>query len=241
MSNSVSIILPTYNEKDNIIPLVTAIREVLGPRDDRCEIVVVDDDSPDGTGRLVQDRFAGEKGIRCLIRRGEKGLATAVRRGIRESSGEIVVVMDTDFNHRPDMLPQLIDFQKYYPIVVGSRFISYGGMRDWRRYYLSFFYNLFFIRVLLRTHVQDNLSGFFSIRRRILEQLPGDDIFRGYGDYFLRLLYYAARKRFRVLEVPVYYELRPSGESKTRFLPIFALYTKTTLNLLARSWLGRTP
>jgi len=231
MNDLVSIILPSYNERDNIIPLIDAIRKIFEDRSEGCEIIVVDDDSPDGTGPAVSDRFGEDKSVRCVIRKDDRGLATAIRRGISESTGDIIIVMDTDFNHDPDILPQLIDLQKYYTIVVGSRFISYGGMRDVWRYYLSFFYNLFFIRTLLRTHVQDNLSGLFSIRRAALDDLPWDTIFRGYGDYFLRLLYYAARKRQSILEVPVYYELRPSGDSKTSFLPIFLLYTKAVLAL----------
>ncbi|HDL64736.1 MAG TPA: glycosyltransferase [Proteobacteria bacterium] len=238
MKELVSIILPAYNEKDNIIPLIDAIREIFAGRTEEYEIIVVDDNSPDGTGRAVEERYGVDKSVRCIVRKDERGLATAIRRGISESSGDIVIVMDTDFNHNPDILPQLIDLQKYYTIVVGSRFISYGGMRDVRRYYLSFLYNLFFIRTLLRTHVQDNLSGLFSIRRAALYDLPWDTIFRGYGDYFLRLLYYAARKRQSVLEVPVYYELRSSGESKTSFLPIFLLYTKATLALKFHALFG---
>jgi len=238
MNDLVSIILPTYNERANIVPLVDAIRKIFMVRDEEYEVIVVDDNSPDGTGMVVREQFGGDNSVRCIIRQDERGLATAIRRGISESSGDIVIVMDTDFNHNPDILPQLIDLQKYYTIVVGSRFISYGGMRDVRRYYLSFFYNLFFIRTLLRTHVQDNLSGLFSIRRAALDELPWDTIFRGYGDYFLRLLYYAARKRQSILEVPVYYELRSSGESKTSFLPIFLLYTKATLALKFHALFG---
>ena len=231
MKDTLSIILPTYNERDNIISLIEAIKIILDGRRDDYEIIVIDDDSPDRTGVLVRERFQEDARVRCIIRKEERGLATAIRRGITDSTGDIIIVMDTDFNHQPDILPQLIDLQKYYTIVVGSRFISYGGMRDVWRYYLSFFYNLFFIRTLLRTHVQDNLSGLFSIRRAALYDLPWDTIFRGYGDYFLRLLYYAARKRQSVLEVPVYYELRSSGESKTSFIPIFLLYTKAALAL----------
>ena len=236
--NKISVILPTYNESENIVPLIVAIKEVLSSRRELYEIIVVDDDSADRTGEIVKDTFTEEMRVKCIIRKGERGLATAIRRGISESTGNIIVVMDTDFNHNPKQLPQLIDFLQYYKIIIGSRFISYGGMQDWRRYYLSFFFNLFFIRPLLRTHVQDNLSGFFSIHRAALDDLPWDTIFRGYGDYFLRLLYYAARKRQSILEVPVYYELRTSGESKTSFLPIFLLYTKATLALKFHALFG---
>jgi len=239
MKPVVSLILPTYNERENILPLIEKLSSVLDGHSVAWEMIVVDDDSPDGTGPAARERFAGDSRVRVVIRTGQRGLATAIRRGIDESGGSLVVVMDTDFNHEPSMLLQLIDFTRYYDMIVGSRFILSGGMRDWVRYYLSFAYNFFFIRPLLRTHVQDNLSGFFSIRREKLRELPADRIFWGYGDYFIRLLYYAARRKFAVLEVPVYYELRPAGESKTSFVRILLLYTRAVLELTLRRLAGR--
>jgi dolichol-phosphate mannosyltransferase len=227
-----SIILPTYNEHDNIVELIDAIRSYVGPAGLDYEVVVVDDNSPDGTAAFVRGHFPGDPRVKVQIRP-QRGLATAVRHGIAHSDGEIVVVMDTDFNHDPKMIPQMVKFLEYYDIVIGSRFVMGGGMEDKSRYYSSFAYNLF-IRLMFRTQVQDNLSGFFSVYRSHLMELDLDQIFYGYGDYFIRLLITAWRKRLAMLEVPVYYRLRRFGHSKTQFVRTFAQYTLSVLRLRLR-------
>ncbi len=224
-----SIILPTYNERDNIVELIDAIRGHVEPARLEYDVVVVDDNSPDGTAAVVQEHFSNDPRVRVLVRH-ERGLATAVRHGITHSDGEIIVVMDTDFNHDPKMIPQMVKFLEYYDLIIGSRFVMAGGMEDTFRYYSSFMYNLV-IRLMFRTQVQDNLSGFFSIYRCHLMELDLDKIFYGYGDYFIRLLITAWRKRLAMLEVPVYYRLRRHGHSKTQFVRTFAQYTLSVLRL----------
>ena len=226
----VSVVLPAYNEKGNIIELIDTIREQLLPMDIEKEIIVVDDNSPDGTGRLVQNHFVENKEVKTFIRIGEKGLATAIRHGIEKTSGNIIVVMDTDFNHDPKMLPQMIKFLEYYDIVIGSRFTSGGEMYDNFRYLCSYFYN-FIIRIALLTRLQDNLSGFFAIRREFLFSLDFDRIFWGYGDYFFRLLFYTQKLGVNILDVPVVYQRRKEGISKTRLLPLLVQYTIALIKL----------
>jgi dolichol-phosphate mannosyltransferase len=239
----VSVILPTYNESGNIGDLIAAIEAISHPEGWDTEIVVVDDNSPDGTVDAVkncQDRINDgwtTKGllqphieIKLLVRTQERGLATAIKYGILKSSGEVVVVMDTDFNHEPRMIPQMVKFLEFYDLVTGSRFVMGGGMEDMRRYYYSLYYNLF-VRMLLRLQVQDNLSGFFAIRREKLMPMNLDDIFQGYGEYFIRLLYSARRRGYRMLEVPVFYILRRHGQSKSRFLSMLRDYTGCVLSL----------
>ena len=228
----VSIILPTYNERGNILDLIEAIESNLKPEEMDYEIVVVDDSSPDGTGQLVQERFQGDGRVRAFIRK-EKGLATAIKHGILNSSGDVLVVMDTDFNHDPKMIPQMVKFLEYYDLVIGSRFVMGGGMEDLARYRLSFVYN-FFLRLLFRTQIQDNLSGFFAIYRERLMELDLEKIFYGYGDYFFRLLVMAWRKDFAMLEVPVFYILRRHGQSKTGFLRVLLQYTLAALKFRLR-------
>jgi dolichol-phosphate mannosyltransferase len=140
--------------------------------------------------------------------------------------------MDTDFNHDPAMIPQMADLLRYYDLVIGSRFVMRGGMEDALRYKLSFIYN-FFIRALFWTQIQDNLSGFFAVRKeRLFELAPiFDKIFYGYGDYFIRLLLAAWRRDWKILEVPVFYILRRHGASKTGFWRIFRDYTTAVLRL----------
>jgi dolichol-phosphate mannosyltransferase len=148
------------------------------------------------------------------------------------AEGSILVVMDTDFNHDPAMIPQMVDLLRYYDLVIGSRFVMRGGMEDSLRYALSFAYNIF-IRALFCTQIQDNLSGFFAVRQSQLFQLRPifDKIFYGYGDYFIRLLLAAWRRDWKILEVPVFYILRRHGDSKTGFWRIFRDYTAAVIRL----------
>lgn len=226
----VSVILPTYNESGNIIDLINDIKEQLLAINEQAEVVVVDDNSPDKTGEIVRKTFAKDKSVIVNIRTKEKGLATAIRHGIEKSTGDYIVVMDTDFNHDPKMLPQFVDLLRYYDLIVGSRFTLGGGMYDNFRYTCSFIFN-FFIRVVLATRIQDNLSGFFSCRRDKLLSLDFNKIFWGYGDYFFRLLFYAEKQGFSILDIPVVYLRRKSGDSKTHLLKVLFLYLKALIML----------
>lgn len=245
----VSVVLPTYNERDNIVDLIEAIEHELEPTTLCYEVLVVDDSSPDETAQFVCDRFGlvagapqswhgkvGEHGqVRVIVRTEDRGLAKSIRHGLEEAQGSTLVVMDTDFNHDPAMIPQMVDLLRYYDLVIGSRFVMRGGMEDGLRYLLSFAYNIF-IRALFRTQIQDNLSGFFAVRQSHLFQLAPlfDKIFYGYGDYFIRLLLVAWRRDWKILEVPVFYILRRHGDSKTGFWRIFSDYTTAVIRLRFR-------
>jgi dolichol-phosphate mannosyltransferase len=228
----VSIVLPTYCERDNIVDLIQSIQNALQDECWETEILVIDDNSPDGTAQVVRDYQAGTGSpqrmgsfqINLFVRMHESGLATAIKYGLQQATGDVVVVMDTDFNHDPAMIPQMVRLLDFYDLVIGSRFVMGGGMEDRQRYYYSLFYNLF-VRMILRLQIQDNLSGFFAVRRAQLMTLDLDPIFRGYGEYFIRLLYTAWHRKFRMLEVPVFYILRRHGQSKSRFLAMLRDYT----------------
>jgi dolichol-phosphate mannosyltransferase len=243
---AVSVVLPTYNERDNICDLIDAIQHELDPLGRAYEMLVMDDSSPDGTADQVFQRYglqrldaenaAGRVGacgcVRVHVRTRDRGLAFAIRDGLQRADGATLVVMDTDFNHDPAMIPQMVDLLRYYDLVIGSRFVMRGGMEDMMRYRLSLLYNMF-IRFLLNTQIQDNLSGYFAVRRsRLAELAPKfDQIFYGYGDYFIRLLLLAWREDWKILEVPVYYILRRHGDSKTGFWRVFRRYTAAVVRL----------
>lgn len=245
----VSVILPTYNERDNICDLVDTIVAILGPRGLNYEVLVLDDSSPDRTAEVVRSRYlVNDAGwatlagtahttgrLRLIVRTQDKGLANSIRDGLLASTGSTLVVMDTDFNHDPIMIPQMVDLLRYYDLVIGSRFVMRGGMEDARRYRASLLYN-YFIRFLFHTQIQDNLSGYFAVRRDRFFELESrfDRIFYGYGDYFIRLLLVAWRSNWRILEVPVFYILRRHGASKTGFWRIFRDYTTALIRL--RLW-----
>jgi len=232
-----SIILPTYNERDNIVVLVAELLRIGG---DAVEVMVVDDDSPDGTAGVVRQQFQDDRRVRLIVRTSDRGLAKSIRAGIEAASGDAVLVMDTDFNHDPSMLPLMRDLLGHFDIVVGSRFVVGGGMEDVFRYYASWAYNIG-LRTVLGTRIQDNLSGFFGMRIERLRELDADAIFHGYGDYFFRLLHQATARGMAMIEVPVFYRLRPAGESKTRYLKIFSDYSLALLRVLVASGIKRRP
>ena len=213
----VSVVVPTYNEAPSIATFLEQLREELCAAGEPFEICLVDDESPDGTARLVEERFGGDARVRVARRAGPRSLGLSVHHGLDLCRGERLVVMDADFNHDPRVVPYLAKYLDDFDLVIGSRFAPGGEMPDRRRHYGSFAIN-FFLRVVLRTQVQDNLSGFFAIRRAALAQLPANQIFWGYGDYFFRLVYFGLRAPLRILEVPVIYEPRRGGESKTPLL-----------------------
>lgn len=223
-----SIILPTYNEAENIVPLIAELVKNI-PDSISYEIIVVDDNSPDGTLVAVREAFS-EPTVIPVLRTTDRGLAKSIRAGIERSTGTHVVVMDTDFTHSPELLPVMLHLAQVYDVVVGSRFCSGGGMGDVPHYLASMAYN-WMLRLALRTQVQDSLSGFFAIRRTTLEQLPFDAIFFGYGDYFFRLLYFAQRSKASIIEMPVVYDMRRKGRSKSVFWKLFFSYSSALLRL----------
>lgn len=229
----VSVILPTYNEAGNIVELVECVERHIPPDWDR-EIVVVDDNSPDQTYRVVCEAFKTDAAVVPILRTSDRGLAKAIRAGIAKSSGERILVMDTDFTHDPAEIPRILHVALVYDIVSGSRFCAGGRMQDTHHYLASLVYN-WLIRLVLRTQVQDNLGGFFVIDRPKLEVLPFDRIFFGYGDYYFRLLHYAQRYGLSIVEVPTYYGSRHAGTSKSNFTRLLFSYTRALLALRAES------
>ena len=219
-----SIILPTYNERENIILLVQAITEHLEEASISFEILVVDDDSPDGTADAVREQFGNDERVRLFVRSEDRGLARSIAHGIRQAQGDVVAVMDTDFNHDPALLPRMIKFVEYYDIVVGSRFTMGGGMEEQWRYNASFLFN-FFVRLILHTQIQDNLCGFFTMERAKLMEMELDCIFQGYGEYFMHLLFLAWKKGYSLLEIPAFYPVRIYGKSKSRFFQMLRTYS----------------
>jgi dolichol-phosphate mannosyltransferase len=217
-----TVITPTYNEREAIVDVLRDLSEAL--RDVETEFVVVDDNSPDGTADAVREAFAGDASVRVIVRTQIRGLALSIREGIEASTGHFLLVMDSDGNHSPADAHTMYQICRLVDVVVGSRFVYGGGMADRRRYFASYTYNLF-MRFMIGTQIDDNLSGFFCIRRDRLMKFDFDKIFWGYGDYFFRLLKFVQRDKLRLVELPVFYGPRRGGTSKTAILNILVLYT----------------
>jgi dolichol-phosphate mannosyltransferase len=217
-----SVILPTYNEKNNIVDLVNQILEVIKNIENK-EIIIVDDNSPDGTYLTCKTAFEKNSEIKILLRENNRGLANSIIEGIKASNGKKIIVMDTDFTHDPKMIPQLIYLNKLYDIISCSRYCAGGLMENKIHFYLSFIFNLL-LRIILKTQIQDNLGGYFCVKKTVLDTLPIDKIFFGYGEYFFRLLFFAQKKKYTIVEIPAFYSIRHKGKSKSNFLLLLYKY-----------------
>jgi len=229
----VSVILPTYNEAANIIKLTKRIIDKI-PTEWDYEILIMDDNSPDKTFQIAKETFQNEQHVIPVLRTKDRGLARAIRAGIEHATGEQVLVMDTDFTHDPTEIPRLLHISIIYDIVSGSRFCPGGNMQDTKHYLASLTYN-WLLRLVLRTQIQDNLGGFFTMRKDKLLQLPLDNIFYGYGDYFFRLLHYAQKINMTVVEIPAQYHARSEGKSKSNFTQLLFSYTMAAIKLKLKS------
>jgi dolichol-phosphate mannosyltransferase len=204
----VSVIVPTYNERENLAPLAARVFAAL--ERDTAELLIVDDDSPDGTATAAEE-LAARYPIRCLVRRGERGLATAVIRGLREARGELCVVMDADLSHPPEAIPQLLDAMRDWQVemAIGSRFVP-GGHVD-LHWPLHRRLNSWVARTLARplTGVKDMMSGFFCVRRGELQL----DRLRPAG-YKIALELIVRHGWKKVVEVPITFSDRAAGTTK---------------------------
>ncbi|MDP8235630.1 MAG: glycosyltransferase [Candidatus Erginobacter occultus] len=230
MSKPVSIVLPTYNEKDTIKLL---LEEIAGRISPDSEIIVVDDDSPDGTGEIAARMGEIDPRIRVL-RRQERGLTSALRAGVAAARQETVIWLDADFAHPPEIIPDLIAADENYDIVVASRYVP--GGRDGRKNPVRRYSSLVLNRVgslWVRSKIRDLSSGFVRARRTVLAELP----FSGtYGDYCITFLVRAERRGYRIGEIPYTNSERERGYSKTGsnpliFLRYVLLYLRTIIKL----------
>ncbi len=224
-----SIVLPTYNEAANILRLIASIAAHI-PSGTTYEIIVVDDDSPDGTYDIVRRACSDNPRVVALRRTTDRGLAKSIRAGIEETRGTKILVMDTDFTHDPEEIPKLLHIAALYDVVSGSRFCPGGRMQSTDHYICSLVFN-WLVRVVLRTQIQDNTGGYFIISRSKLFALPFESIFFGYGDYFFRLLHYAQRRGYSIVEIPAKYISRTEGLSKSNFMRMFFMYTAAMLRM----------
>jgi dolichol-phosphate mannosyltransferase len=206
----ISIVIPTYNEKDNIEPLLSRVGAVLQPYD--YEILIIDDNSSDGTVELALE-MASRYPLRVISRKTERGLASAVARGFVESYGEIVGVMDADLQHPPEVLiPMIKAVEKGADVAVASRYIAGGGCQDWSRLrILESKIATLFAHLFLRSarKVKDPMSGYFMVKRQTID---GVDLKPTGYKILLEVLVKGRIKE--IAEVPFIFRVRERGSSK---------------------------
>ena len=209
------VILPTYNEAENLERIVGAVLEQLpDPR----RVLVVDDNSPDGTGKLADRLAESDESVSVLHRERKAGLGPAYLAGFRvalDGGAERIVEMDADFSHDPAYLPRLIEATEGADLAIGSRYVPGGGVTEWGavRRFISRGGSAY-ARMALGLPIRDLTGGFKCFRRVVLETIDLDSIqARGYA-FQVETTYRAIRAGFRVVEVPIVFKDRADGTSK---------------------------
>ena len=212
----VSIIIPTYNESENIIKILDSISENL-PSNMATEAIVVDDNSPDGTTSLVEDYIKKIKtsvsySVKIIQRKTKSGLSSAVINGIEKSNGKTVVVMDSDFSHPPNMIPKMVNelTNSEYDIVIASRYLKDGGIKGWttKRKMISKA-GTKIAKTGLNISESDPMSGFFAFKREIIKGIKFDAI-----GYKILLEMLVKTKGAKIKEIPYTFVDRQVGSSK---------------------------
>jgi dolichol-phosphate mannosyltransferase len=207
-------VLPTLNEAENLASVVARLRE-LAPE---AQVLIVDDASGDGTGRIADGLAAADPAVRVIHRQGKKGYGESLTEGFRaalEDGATTLASMDCDFSHDPASMPAILAATSDADLVIGSRYVAGGAIRNWGVYrtVLSGAANAF-VRGLFRLPVRDCTSGFRAYRREVVEAIPWERLHSTGYSFLVEVLYWSARAGHRVREVPICYVDRARGKSK---------------------------
>jgi dolichol-phosphate mannosyltransferase len=223
------IVVPTYNERENIQPLIEAIFKIVPSTVD---VLVVDDGSPDGTGQLVAQLSQSNSRLNVLHRPKKMGLGTAYVHGFKwglPRDYEAFIEMDADFSHNPDYLPTMIGCLTTHDVAIGSRYVRGGGTVNWGlgRKLLSRAGSLY-SRFILSASIRDFTGGFNGWRRQVIEAVDLDTLRSDGYSFQIELKYRAFLKGFQIVEFPITFEDRKVGKSKMNKRIVF--------EALARVW-----
>lgn len=208
------IIIPTYNELDNLPKLLP---EVLS-KNDEINILIVDDNSPDGTAAFVENEMKNNDRIHLIKRSSKQGLGTAYIAGFKyalQNKFELIFEMDADFSHDPKEIPKFLDEIKDSDLVIGSRYINGVNVINWpmRRLLLSSFANVY-TRIITGMPIHDATGGFKCFRRKVLESINLDQVRSNGYAFQIEMNFKAWKKGFKVKEIPIIFVDRMKGQSK---------------------------
>lgn len=208
------VIIPTYNEADN----VSAIIDEVLKQDKNLEVLIVDDNSPDGTSEIVEKKQKKNKKIHLLKRAGKMGLGSAYVAGFKyalEQDFDYIFEMDADFSHDPAVIPGMLEEIKDNDLIIGSRYLGGINVVNWplRRLMLSFF-AAHYVRFITRMPINDPTGGFKCFRRKVLETIDLDKILSDGYSFQIEMNFRTWRKKFKIKEIPIVFTDRRSGQSK---------------------------
>lgn len=209
------VVIPTYNERENL-PLVC--QQVLQATDGQVHILVVDDNSPDGTGYLAHELAAQHPQIHVLHRERKEGLGRAYVAGFKQALDmgyQLIAQMDADLSHDPRDLPVLFEHTVHADVIIGSRYVPGGDVADWARwrYYLSRYANIY-VELVTGIPVIDATSGYRCWKRQVLEAISLDTIRSNGYAFQIEMAYRAYRHGFHIQEIPIVFTERRAGKSK---------------------------
>lgn len=237
-SGAALMIVPTYNERENLPELVRQLRALPGD----VHVLVVDDGSPDGTGALADALAAQDAGVAVIHRSGKLGLGTAYQAGFVHGLARgyrFICTMDADFSHNPADLPRLLAMAANgYDLVVGSRYVPGGSVVGWPagRKVISYVANRL-AHLFLGLSTRDCTAGFRCYRREVLETIPAASIFSSGYSFLMEMAYLCEAAGFRIGEAPITFVNRTQGDSKISKLEIVkAVYTLLRLRTRALPW-----
>jgi dolichol-phosphate mannosyltransferase len=208
------VVIPTYNEKDNVEKIVTTVLEV----EPSLEILIVDDNSPDGTGRIADEMAQRDSRISVLHRKEKTGLGSAYIAGFKhalEREYDHIFEMDADFSHDPKYLPDFLEKIEEFDIVLGSRYIKGVNVVNWpmSRLLLSYFANVY-ARLVTGLPVRDATGGFKCFRRKVLQNIDLDAVQSDGYSFQIEMTFKAWKKGFQICEIPIVFVDRLAGTSK---------------------------
>jgi glycosyltransferase involved in cell wall biosynthesis len=210
------VIVPTYNEADNLDELLSQLLDLPTP----IGAIIVDDNSPDGTGDMAERWAADNPGrVHVVHRPAKMGLGTAYiagfKKAINELGAERILTMDADFSHNPRYIPDMISLSRTKHVVIGSRYVPGGGTRNCtqKRIFLSRVANVV-ARGLLGLKARDATAGFRLYRREVLQSIPLDEIFSSGYSFLVEMLFLCQRRGWQIGEIPIIFEDRRKGQTK---------------------------
>lgn len=208
------VVIPTYNEQDNLQRLIEQVLQ----QDESLQVLVVDDNSPDGTGQLADELAASNRRINVLHRPGKMGLGSAYRDGFRramELGADLLIEMDADFSHDPEILPVFLEKIKDHDLVIGSRYLNGISVVNWplRRLMLSYGAN-WYTRLITGLTIMDCTSGFKCFRRSLIELIDLDRVKSDGYSFQIEMHFKSAELGARICEVPIIFIDRRAGQSK---------------------------
>ncbi len=221
----VLIVIPTYNERENVERIIEEIFKFLPS----ANILIVDDNSPDGTSEIVREIMKKDKRVNLILKEKKEGLGKAYKTGFKwgiEKNYDIIIQMDADFSHSPEVLPEFIkEIEKGYDLIIGSRYLNGVSVVNWpiKRLLLSYFANVY-ARILTGVPVRDLTGGFKAWKKEVLENLPWEKIdAEGYG-FQIETTFYAKKLGYRIKEYPIIFIERRVGVSKMSKKIIFEAF-----------------